>query len=63
LIQFLNISKFRRHLLNYIVKNHLPILIIEDDDFRQILTILNQNIEGYLIKKLAIINIVKEEFI
>jgi hypothetical protein len=34
IIQYLDVNKFQRHLLRFIIDNHVPLTILEDDNFR-----------------------------
>lgn len=62
LTQSVNIEAFRRSLMRWIVKQHIPFLAIEDDDFRAILVELNQSVAGYLVSADTIRNWVRNDF-
>jgi hypothetical protein len=49
LVQMIDIRVWRRHLLQWIVRKHVPFTVVEDDDFRAMLTTLSQSIELYLV--------------
>jgi hypothetical protein len=49
LFQTLNVNKWRYHLMRWIVRKHLPFTITEDDDFEEMLMVLNQSISRYLL--------------
>jgi hypothetical protein len=42
LIHSVNISRFRYHLLRWIVNRHISLIEVEDEDFQKLLLTLNQ---------------------
>jgi hypothetical protein len=62
-VQSLNIDRFRKLLLCFIVKNHLPLLTVDDEDFRALLITLNPMIERHLFKRSQLREEIEKEFV
>jgi hypothetical protein len=63
LIQTLNIPEWRRHLMRWIIRNHIPFTAVEDEDFKGLLTALNQSIGPYLVTGDSVRNWLKDAFL
>jgi hypothetical protein len=49
LTQTLDVNKWRRHLMRWIIRNHIPFTAVEDEDFRGMSMALNRSMEPHLI--------------
>ena len=63
LVHGVNISRFRYHLLRWIVQRHISFTEVEDEDFQAILVELNSTIKPYLVSRNTIRNWTENEFI
>jgi hypothetical protein len=63
LIRYLDIDKYQRHLLHFIINNHVPLTILEDSNFCNLLTTFNPSIQPHLIKANAFRDSIKKEYI
>lgn len=63
LVHSVNISRFRNHLLRWIVRRHISFIEVEDKDFQAVLMELNITIKPYLVSRNTIRNWAKNEFI
>jgi hypothetical protein len=64
LVQVVKINDFWYHLTRWIVENHLPFIVVEDDNFRAMLRSLNCNVDKQIIRTGDTIrNWVQDEFV